>query len=294
MAGEFYAIACAFLWASSSALLKSQAHKMSVISLNALRAIPAVAIYWAMLIWSGKGALFTALSFRSWFFLLVSALLGLVIGDMLYFQSMKLIGLARALPLSTVYPFFTLLLSLLFLDEGLDWAVAVGAVLIVGGAYLLAFSKSELGSEANLVSPRANAAGVGLALGAALLWATSTVMLRVGLEGVDTTLANALRLSLMLLVLLPVAVHQKAFTCVRKEGFRTWGAILLAGIVGTGLGTFAFMRAIQYAGAARTSVLTAATPLFGVPLSLLLGEKPSLRTVLGTVLTMGGVWLTIA
>ncbi|MBN1934078.1 MAG: DMT family transporter [Anaerolineae bacterium] len=293
MSGEFYALACAFLWATSSALIKSQAHKMSVISLNALRAIPAVAIYWAMVALSGKGALIGALTTRAWVLLLLSALLGLVVGDVLYFQSMKLIGLARAMPLSTIYPFFTLLLSLLFLDEGLDWTTAVGAVLIVGGAYLLAFSKNKVGRDAGQVSPRVNAAGVSLALGAALLWSASTVMLRVGLEGVDTTLANALRLSLMLLVLLPVAIRQKAFKRAGEGGIHTWGAILLAGIAGTGLGTFTFMRAIQYAGAARTSVLTAATPLFGVPLALLLGEKPSLRTLFGTVLTVAGVWLTV-
>ena len=59
------------------------------------------------------------------------------------------------------------------------------------------------------------------------------------------------------------------------------------------LGTFAYLAAVQRAGAARTSVLTSAMPVFGVPFSLLLGEKLTARTVMGTLLTIGGVWLTI-
>jgi drug/metabolite transporter (DMT)-like permease len=34
-------------------------------------------------------------------------------------------------------------------------------------------------------------------------------------------------------------------------------------------------------------------PLFGVPFSLILGERLTARTLLGTALTVAGVWLTV-
>ena len=80
---------------------------------------------------------------------------------------------------------------------------------------------------------------------------------------------------------------------VRQYGLRTLGILVLAGLIGTSLGTYTFLKAVQLAGAAKTSVLTATTPLFGVPLALLLGERPARRTMVGTALTMVGVWLTI-
>jgi len=80
---------------------------------------------------------------------------------------------------------------------------------------------------------------------------------------------------------------------IKAYGARSLGIVFLAGIVGTGLGTFTFLTAVQRAGAARTSILTATTPLFGVPFSLLLKERPSSRTLVGTSLTMVGVWLTL-
>jgi drug/metabolite transporter (DMT)-like permease len=79
----------------------------------------------------------------------------------------------------------------------------------------------------------------------------------------------------------------------RGQGLRTLGVVVLTGIIGMSLGTFAYLAAVQRAGAARTSVLTAAMPVFGVPFSLLLGEKLTVRIVVGTLLTIGGVWLTI-
>jgi DME family drug/metabolite transporter len=142
-----------------------------------------------------------------------------------------------------------------------------------------------------------NLLGVALALFAAFCWATSTILLRVGLEGVDITLANTTRLSVLLVVLSAMMIIQgeagKIGNYAQAYGLRSLGIVFLAGIVGTGLGTFAFLAAVQRAGAAKASILTAATPLFGVPLSFLLKERPTRRTLLGTAMTVVGVWLTI-
>jgi drug/metabolite transporter (DMT)-like permease len=291
--GEAYALACAFLWATSSALIKSQTHKMHVVLLGALRTVPALSIYWVLLLFSGRAGEFLQLPPRACALLAGSTLVGLVAGDLLYFQSMKLIGLSRALPLSTIYPLFTVLLAFLFLDEQLGWATVGGAVLIAAGAYLLAVPRKTARIGAGELTREVNLAGVAMAFAAALCWSASTVMLRMGLEGVDATLANVIRLSVLMIVLLLMSLRRGRIGQVREYGLRTLGIVFLAGVVGTGLGTFAFLTAVQRAGAARTSILTATTPLFGVPLALFLKEKPSVRTLLGTALAIGGVWLTI-
>ena len=292
MSGELYAIACAFLWALSSALIKSQVHKMPVVSLGAWRTVPALLLYWGLLLFSRRAGELFELPLRTWAFLAGSTLVGLVVGDLLYFQSMKRIGLSRAMPLSTTYPFFTMILALLFLDEQLGWAVVVGALLIAAGAYLLAFPRQARLKGSDEIQD-VNLPGVALALAAALCWATSTVMLRVGLEGMDITIANVVRLSVLMIALLPMALRQSKGGQFKKYGLPALSIVFLAGIVGTGLGTFAFLTAVQRAGAARTSILTSATPLFGVPFSLILKERVSRRTLLGTALTVAGVWLTV-
>jgi DME family drug/metabolite transporter len=293
LSGEAYAIACAFLWALSSAMLKSQTHKIHVVFLGALRTIPALLIYWGILLFSGRVGELAGLPIRSYAYLTGSTFMGLVVGDSIYFQSMKLIGLSRAMPLSTTYPFFTMLLSLLFLDEQFGWAVVAGAVLIATGGYFLALRRGRERLVEDQATRRVNFLGVTLALSAAVCWSMSTVMLRLGLEEVDATIANVVRLSVLMIALSTMALRLGKIGRIKAYGLRSLSIVFLAGIVGTGLGTFAFLNAVQSAGAARTSILTATTPLFGVPFALLLKERPSSRTLVGTGLTMIGVWLTI-
>lgn len=297
MPGEVFAIASAFCWALSSTLVKSQTKKIGIVLMGALRTIPAVLIYWGVLVFTGRGGALWALPFRSWAFLLGSTLIGLVIGDLIYFESMKYIGLSRALPLSTIYPFFTIILALLFLDERITWVIVGGAALIVGGAVLLAFPKGMRNARSNTEGQKLDFRGVALALGAAVCWGTSTVLLRQGMEGVELPVANAVRLSILALVLWAMAARRKELHLIggytRGEGLKTLGVVMLTGLIGMSLGTFTFLSAVQLSGAARTSILTSAMPLFGVPFSLVLGEKLTARTVVGTLLTIGGVWLTI-
>ncbi len=297
MPGEVLAIISAFLWALSSTLVKSQTDKMPLVLINALRTIPAMLVYWGFLWATGRIGEPFNLPVRSWVFLASSTLIGLAIGDLLYFQSMKYIGLGRALPLSNVYPFFTMLLAFFFLDEQIGWAAVGGAMLIVSGAYMLAFPRGAKGLNGGPASHDIDLRGAAMALAAAVCWGMSTVLLRLGLEDVPVPVANVIRLSILAVILLGLAARRNQLALVptyfRKEGLPTLGIVLLAGIIGMTIGTFVFLTAVQRAGATRTSILTAAMPLFGVPFSLVLGERLTRRAVLGTMLTIGGVWLTI-
>jgi DME family drug/metabolite transporter len=295
LSGEAYAIACAFLWALSSTLVKSQTHKMSIVLLGALRTIPALIMYWCVLLFSGRAGEPFRLPLRIWALFTGSTVVGLVVGDLLYFQSMKTIGLSRAMPISTTYPFFTLAFSVLFLDEQFDWIVVLGAVLIAVGAYLLAVPQDVQKDEGDDRSrQRIDLVGVGLAFVAAVCWAASTVMVRAGLSEVDVAVANSVRLSILLVSLLVLLPRQGNHVAqVKSYGLSTLAVVFLAGILGMGLGTFTFLAAVKHAGAARTSILTASTPLFGLPFSLLLKEKLSARTFVGTVMTVLGVGLAL-
>ena len=84
MSGEAYAITCAFCWAMSSALIKSQVAKIPVVVLNALQAVPAALIFWGLLLFSGRIGQFLELPLYAWGFLAGSTLMSLVIGYFLF------------------------------------------------------------------------------------------------------------------------------------------------------------------------------------------------------------------
>jgi drug/metabolite transporter (DMT)-like permease len=277
----------------SSAMLKSQTHKGHVTTLIVLRTVPPLIAYWGVLAFAGEIRVLGQLPLRTWLFLSGSSIVGMVVGDLLYLQSMKLIGLSRAMPLSFTYIFITMLLAWAFLHEELNWTVIGGAVLIAGGAYLLALPRAMAQTEASQATRRANSTGVLLALAAAVCWASDTVLLRAGVEGVSVVTANTIRLSVLAVIMLPISFWVGNTRQVGQYGARSLTILLLTGLLGAGLGTFAFVAAVQLAGAARASIISAASPLFGVPMSLLLKERPSSRTWVGTALIVAGVWLTM-
>jgi DME family drug/metabolite transporter len=293
VSGEAYALICAFFWALSSTMLKSQTNKGHITSLIALRTLPPMLVYWGLLVLTGQIRALSQIPLRTWLFLSASSITGMVIGDLMYLQSMKLIGLSRAMPLSITYIFFTILLAWALLNEALKWTAIGGAALIACGAYLLAFPRAVTPVAESRSTRRANGAGVLLALAAAVCWASSTVLLRVGVEGVPVVIANTIRLSVLVLALLPVSFWVGNTRQVGQYGATSLVILSLSGLIGMGIGSFAFVSAVQLAGAARSSIISAASPLFAVPMSLLLKEKPSPRTWVGTALTVAGVWLTL-
>lgn len=293
MSGEAYALICAFLWALSSALLKSQADKMRAVTLGALRTVPAVVLYWGIVLFSSRSSEIAALPARTWLFLSGSALVGLIVGDLLYYASMKRIGLARAMPLSAIYPFFTMLFAMLFLDESVGWGTAVGALLIIVGSYLLVVPARRINPSSNSTL-HVDWIGVGMAVVSAVCWGASTVMVRVGADGVSVPVANSIRLSILIVVWSSIAVLQGGLAQVRGLKIRSLLVVVTSGILGAGLGTFAFLSSVHLVGATKTSILTATTPLFGMPLALVLGERMSLRALAGTLCSIAGVWMTVS
>jgi drug/metabolite transporter (DMT)-like permease len=70
------------------------------------------------------------------------------------------------------------------------------------------------------------------------------------------------------------------------------GVLAFAGVAGTGFGSLLYIYAIQEAGAGRTAVLSALSPLFALPLSAIFLKEPITRWVaVGTVIAVAGILL---
>ncbi len=133
-----------------------------------------------------------------------------------------------------------------------------------------------------------------MALAASVLWAIGQVALKPGTDGVHTVVANSVRQPLGALLLLVPNLFRGRWRELRSLDRRSWGIIVLASLIGTGLGTFLFIMAIQMAGAGRTAILTSTAPLMAVPFSMLwMGERPTRRTLAGTLLTTFGIALVV-
>ncbi len=234
-----------------------------------------------------------------WFWLGLSGIVGLVLGDACLFQAYVLIGPRRGQLLMTTVPIISTLMAWLWLGEALTGVEILAMTLAVGGIGWVV-SEQALRANATGVFPgdtdrRAFAMGVLLGLGGALGQAIGLLLSKKGMEGGFSPLsATIMRILVAVVVIwLVTALHGR----VRP----TWRALedrvalrFIAGGAFTGpfLGVWSSMIAVQNAPIGVASTLMALPPILLIPLThWVFGEQITRRAVVGTMVALAGAAL---
>jgi drug/metabolite transporter (DMT)-like permease len=288
--GEAAGLACAAAWAVIGLIMRGVATHVDPVLVNGLRCLFAVLTLFALAVISGHaGASFTSSAVAS---IVLSGLLGQAIGDAAFVDAARRIGASRAMPISAASPLLTVALAAVLLGERLTTLAVVGTFLVLGGVYLLAFPFGSSKSAVALMSA-ADRRGVLMALLAALCWSVSTIILRQALVGIDLVAANLVRLSTAAVMLLGLHAARSGPHLPATFTRRTLAIMLVAGVLSS-FSSLMYLTSVHYAGAAKASVLNATSPLFGLPLSLvILKERITRRIVFGTLLSVAGIWLVV-
>jgi transporter family protein len=153
---------------------------------------------------------------------------------------------------------------------------------------------NERGSTPRTRDPGDRRRGLLLALLVSVLWAVGAVSIRPASAGVHSVVANSVRQPMAMLILLALTLFRGQWRELRGVDAKSWRIIIVASLVGTGLGSLVFVMAVQLAGAGRSAVLMATSPLLAIPFSMMwLQERPTRWTLAGTVLTAVGVGLVV-
>jgi drug/metabolite transporter (DMT)-like permease len=278
-------------FAISTMLVKLEAPRLAVLAHNAYRAIVASLVMAVLFLLTHAPGDLARLPPPGLAAAFASLLCGPVIGDSLNYRAMLLIGMGRAFPIASTYPLVTLLVAAALLGEPIGLGHVAGALAVLAGVTLVALPANL--RDQPVLDRRANAIGVGLALGASLLWAGSNAFIKIALESMDVITLNAVRMpvsALLLGLLLRGAPPPPPWRLPR----RTLAAVATTGLLSASLGSLLTMVAVQHLGAGRAAVLGSTAPLLGAPLSVLvLKERISHRLLLGTLLTVAGVALVV-
>jgi len=134
--------------------------------------------------------------------------------------------------------------------------------------------------------------GLLLALLTSVMWAIGNVALKPASAGLDPVVVNSVRQPMGALILLGGSLIRGRWRELGTLDAKSWGIIVLASLVGTGIGSLLFVLSIQLSGAGQTAVLVSTAPLMAIPFSMLwLQERPTRWTLVGTLLTVAGVAL---
>jgi drug/metabolite transporter (DMT)-like permease len=138
------------------------------------------------------------------------------------------------------------------------------------------------------LSPRLRA--VLLALLVTLLWSTSWVLIRIGLEDMPPLSFAGLRYTLAFLCLLPFAIRSRQLASLRRASAGTWLRLVLLGVLFYAVTQGAQFLSLFYLPASTASlVLSFTTILVAILGVFFLGERPTIAQWAGTIVYLVGV-----
>jgi len=285
--GELAGLVSACAWGATGLLIRAYLGGVPALAINALRNTIVAAVFLVIFAVAGSRQPIPPTVFL---LLGLSMVSGLALGDSLYFVALKRIGVARAMPISTAYPVLTSVLAALVLGERLTAVSAVGMVMTLLGVYLVAVPTGITGADRQ--KPVTGYwQGVGLAAVAAVCWSGSAIAVKPALALVDVVTASVIRAGMASALLWAVAVRRGAVPSAAWFRGRSLGAVTALGVTSV-LSTSLFLESVVLAGAGTAAVLSATSPVFAIPLSVLfLGERAGWRLGLGTLLSVVGVVL---
>lgn len=225
-----------------------------------------------------------------WLWLSLSGVIGLALGDAFLFQSYLSIGPRLGNLLLSLSPILAAVEAWLFLDERLGLAQIAGIALALGGILWVLLERSER----NGLHPSHYARGVLFGVISAVCQATGFVFSRQGLYGSFSPLqGNAIRMLAALAALTFIALVQRQVRGTveslraHPEALRQ---LMLAALVGPVIGVSFSLLALQNAPVGVASILTSLTPVFLLPISVIVfKERLKLQSILGTLVAMAGV-----
>lgn len=289
--GEVAALAAAFLWALSTVIFGRLGKSLSPLVLNLAKGWIAIALIVLTLLLQRN--LQPQLPGMAIFWLTLSGVVGIGLGDTAFFRSINHLGARRALLMESLAPPLTALIALLFLQESLSAIAWCGILLTVGGVAWV-ISERVAGSEQGHLNLRA---GLIWSLLAQLGQASGAVMSRGALvnTSVDPLWSGLLRIAAgaAILVILVSSRGQIAQQLQPLRSRQLFPMLVLAAFLGTYLAIWLQQIAFKFTPAGIAQALLATSPLFVLPIAASLGDRVTGRAVLGVVVAIGGIWLLI-
>ena len=305
--GIFVAFAHAVCWSATSILLRHLSQRLDPFVLNGLRALlgAAVIVVWFLAAGAPGASTFTP---ERVLLIVAAIVVGGLVGDTCSVVALRLVGVARTVPVICSFPIFTMLFAFLLLGEAPPAQAILGALLVVAAGALLSLPERRSGT-APAPSPNATAARapdvarrqrrVGLVLASitAAVWGLEVILTAKAAEGMTTLAVNAVRVPIAALLSLSVALRRPGALDAAERVLRdrrTLWLLILGGLLGWVLVGTLYVESIKLAGATFTAIIGATAPLYAAPLSaLLLREPPGALTIAGTVLAVAGVILVL-
>ena len=288
--GEVAALSAACLWSIASVVYSKLGLTIPPLQLNLIKGIIAIGFFIVTILITGE--LFPSIATLPMCLLLLSGVIGISLGDTLFFNTINSLGPRRTLLMQTLTSPMSAIFGLIFLQEKLNSLAWCGIlVTLLGVAWVI----SERTADDRNISTKEFKEGVVFGIFTSIAGAIAAVMARgaIGDTEISPLWAALLRLSAgtLILSIWSLSKQQTSLRLSNLNNPRIIGGTIFAAFFGTYLGIWLQQTAIKFTSVGIASTLLQTSPIFVIPFAIWMGEKVTVRAILGVFISIAGIAL---
>ncbi|OGO78469.1 MAG: hypothetical protein A2Y23_05055 [Clostridiales bacterium GWB2_37_7] len=289
--GELAALITAICWTLTAVAFEAAGKKVGSLSVNIIRLGIAFALLTIFTFFTRGVGLPIDATGTNWFWLLISGLIGFVIGDLFLFQAYVLIGSRISLLIMSAVPPITAITGFLLMGERISLLGMLGMFITIVGIALVILSRSADEKKVKLAH---SAKGLLFAFIGALGQAFGLIFSKLGMGDYNPFAATQIRIIAAFVgfcIVITVGKRWKEIAASFQNRIAIRN-IAIGAFFGPFLGVSFSLLAVQYTATGIVSTITSISPILIIPASIMIfKEKVLPKEILGAIISLAGVML---
>jgi bacterial/archaeal transporter family protein len=251
---------------------------------TAIRTIIVLIMAFIVVIVTGQLSTISMISTKALLFILLSGL-ATGLSWLFFFRALAIGDVSKVVPIDKASIVLTILLSILVLGEEAKAKILIGGALIAIGTFVLIGKGKEnkrfSGSQRYIL----------YAIIGAIFAALTSILAKIGMEGVDSNVATFLRTIVILLFAWAIVFFQGTYKKMKQITKRGYLFLVLSGTA-TGLSWLCYFAAIEIGKVSVVAPIDKSSVVITMILSfVILKEKASTHTIIGGVIITIGTFV---
>lgn len=291
--GEFAALLTAFFWTITALSFTSASHKIGSLSVNFWRLVIGIILISLFVSFQGESFFPLDIDFNAWFWLLLSGVIGIFLGDLFLFKSFTITGPRVSLLIMSISPPIAAVISWFALGDSLSFFAIVGMIVTISGIVLVILTKNA--DKEKGMKLKYDKIGVVYAILGAFGQATGLVMSKIGLQYIDNPfVATQIRLYAGIIGFIILISWVKRWTPIMQSlnNKKAMGTLSIGSFFGPFLGISFSLIAVKYTNPGIVQTITSITPILIIPFAVYINkEKIGILDIVGALVAVCGVSL---
>lgn len=282
----FYAFGSAILAGLTAILAKCGIKNTDSNVATACRTVVVLILSWFMVFIAGSQKSLQQINYTTLIFLILSgASTGL--SWLCYFKALQIGDVNKVTPIDKSSTVLTMILAFIFLGEGISGIKLISMVLIGVGTYLMIQKKES--ANKNVEGKR----WLFYALASSIFASLTSILGKVGIQDIDSTLGTAIRTIVVLIMAWIVVFITKKQNTVKDIDKKSWIFLILSGFA-TGGSWLCYYKALQYGPASVVVPIDKLSILVTIAFSyIVFKEKLNKKSLLGLIMIVTGTLLLL-